>query len=259
MKDHGEGLRAMAGLVPESTAEEGDESIKMQVINLKSEILTIWQCSACPCTPSCLPWATQPSTSSLSTSREPSCQCWRQCHGTKWILGFDFILLGSFECEWTGCWLWRHTLPGKSIRGTGGRLLHTWRRYSSQSISWFLQTTNYIRYTHRLVIGTFRMLWTIVWLVLVLTKMKEFRKSKTTFLWGTMCHCWRRTLALLIWARNWSCELCHWLCFKVSFHFDFEFCNKTFVVGCKLKSRSQPKAWTAILLSKDLGELWILD
>ena len=108
-------------------------------------ILTIWQCSACPCTPSCLPWATQPSTSSLSTSREPSCQCWRQCHGTKWILGFDFILLGSFECEWTGCWLWRHTLPGKSIRGTGGRLLHTWRRYSSQSISWFLQTTNYIR------------------------------------------------------------------------------------------------------------------
>ena len=31
VKNHGEGLKAMAGLIPESTAEEGDESIKMQV------------------------------------------------------------------------------------------------------------------------------------------------------------------------------------------------------------------------------------
>ena len=85
VKNHGEGLKAMAGLIPESTAEEGDESIKMQVTDFKSEILKILQCSACPCTPSCLPWATQPSTISLSTSREQSCQCWRQCHGTKWI------------------------------------------------------------------------------------------------------------------------------------------------------------------------------
>ena len=38
MKNHGEGLKAMAGLIPESTAEEGDESIKMQVTNLKSEM-----------------------------------------------------------------------------------------------------------------------------------------------------------------------------------------------------------------------------
>ena len=31
MKDHGAGLQAMAGLIPESTVEEGDESIKIQV------------------------------------------------------------------------------------------------------------------------------------------------------------------------------------------------------------------------------------
>ena len=39
MKNHGEGLQAMAGLIPDSAAEEGDESIKMQVTptqNLKS-------------------------------------------------------------------------------------------------------------------------------------------------------------------------------------------------------------------------------
>ena len=31
VKNHGEGLQAMAGLIPDSAAEEGDESIKMQV------------------------------------------------------------------------------------------------------------------------------------------------------------------------------------------------------------------------------------
>ena len=44
MKNHGEGLQAMAGLIPDSAAEEGDESIKMQVTptpaNLKS--LSFW-------------------------------------------------------------------------------------------------------------------------------------------------------------------------------------------------------------------------
>jgi len=41
VKDHGEGLKAMAGLVPESTAEEGDESIKMQCLPLYTILLAL--------------------------------------------------------------------------------------------------------------------------------------------------------------------------------------------------------------------------
>ena len=183
--------------------------------HLKSEILKIWQCSACPCTPSCSLWATQPSTTSLSILREPSCQCWRQCHGTKWILGFDLILLGSlneseqgFDCGDTLC---RASLPGGQkggycIYGRGIQANHVIIRWRASA--YFYRNTVQICWTHRLVIGTFQMLTEVKMTQrLELKKTKELQKSKTTFLWG-------KTLALLIWARNWSCDVVTGHCFK---------------------------------------------
>jgi len=41
VKNHGEGLQAMAGLIPDSAAEEGDESIKMQCLPLYSILLAL--------------------------------------------------------------------------------------------------------------------------------------------------------------------------------------------------------------------------
>jgi len=41
VKDHGAGLQAMAGLIPESTVEEGDESIKIQCLPLYTILLAL--------------------------------------------------------------------------------------------------------------------------------------------------------------------------------------------------------------------------
>ena len=79
VKPEGEGLQSMGGLIPKENIEEGDDTTKIQVklflMSKKIHTLSFYPTSACPCTPSCSPWTIQPSTISLSTSREQSCQC----------------------------------------------------------------------------------------------------------------------------------------------------------------------------------------
>ena len=79
VKPEGEGLQSMGGLIPKENIEEGDDTTKIQVklllIFKKIHTSSFYLVSACPYTPSCSPWTIQPSTISLSTSREQSCQC----------------------------------------------------------------------------------------------------------------------------------------------------------------------------------------